>query len=92
MAGNEAGSPTREKTMTDTTKAKRRPDFTAYFVPDRENANWVPIGAAWAHRDGEGFSLKLDLLPNTAGRFVLRSAKTEAAKETSGQPGGEGAP
>ena len=86
MAGDEAGSPTREKTMTDTTKAKRRPDFTAYFVPDRENAGWVAIGAAWSHADGEGFSLKLDLLPNTAGRFVLRSGKAAAAKEASEQP------
>lgn len=77
--------------MTDTTK-KRRPDFTAYFVPDRENANWVPIGAAWSHRDGEGFSLKLDLLPNTAGSFVLRSAKGDASKEPSGQPARESAP
>lgn len=84
MAGNEAGPPTQEKTMTDTTKAKRRPDFTAYFVPDRENASWVAIGAAWAHRDGEGFSLKLDLLPNTAGRFVLRSIKAEAVSDPSG--------
>lgn len=39
MAGDEAGSATRETTMTDQTKAKKRPDFTAYFVPDRENAS-----------------------------------------------------
>lgn len=43
----------------------------------------MPIGAAWAHRDPEGFSLKLDLLPNTAGRFVLRSIKIEAAQDPS---------
>ena len=67
--------------MSDTsTKTGKRPDFTAYFVPDRENASWVPIGAAWSHRDGEGFNLRLDLIPNTAGRFVLRTVKAKAAE------------
>lgn len=58
-------------------KTRKRPEFTAYFVPDREGALWVPIGAAWTHGDGEGFNLKLDLFPNAPGRIVLRAPKTE---------------
>ncbi len=78
MAGNEAGPTTKEKNMTDApTKTKKRPDYTAYFVPERETAPWVSIGAAWGHQDGEGFNLKLDLIPNSPGRIVLRKPKAE---------------
>lgn len=67
--------------MTDTTatQAKRRPDLTAWFVPDRENPYWTAIGAAWAHQDGEGFRIRLDLLPNTPGDIVLRKRKPKEA-------------
>lgn len=64
--------------MTDTTP-KKRPDFTAYFVPDRENPYWTAIGAAWQHQDGEGFSIRLDLLPNAPGDIVLRKRKPKEA-------------
>jgi hypothetical protein len=65
-------------------KPKKRPDFTAYFIPDRENANWVAIGAAWSHGDSEGFNLKFDLIPSNPGRIVLRKPKAEAAPEAGG--------
>lgn len=48
------------------------PAFVAWHVPDRENAKWSRIGAAWHHRDGKGFTLQLDLLPTATGRIVLR--------------------
>jgi hypothetical protein len=65
--------------MSDTAnKTKKRPDLTAYFVPDRKDAAWVAIGAAWSHSDGDGFNLKLDLLPNTPGHLVLRKPKPKA--------------
>lgn len=47
------------------------PAFIAWHVPDRENARWTRIGAAWHHKDDKGFTLQLDLLPPT-GRIVLR--------------------
>lgn len=53
------------------TKATK-PAFVAYHVPDRENAFWSKIGAAWKHEDGEGFTLQLDLMPIASGRIVLR--------------------
>jgi hypothetical protein len=64
--------------MSDTsTKPNTRPDYTAYVVPERENASWIAIGAAWSHEDGEGFSLRLDLIPDKADRdrIVIRKAK-----------------
>lgn len=67
--------------MSDTTKkTRKRPDFTAYFAPDRDNAPWTAIGAAWEHADGEGFNVRLDLVPHTAGKIVLRRPKTEAGE------------
>ncbi len=69
--------------MTDTTRTtngKRSPSFNAYFVQEREGSAWVPIGAAWDHADGNGFSLKLDLIPNVPGRIVLRRPKQKATE------------
>jgi hypothetical protein len=54
------------------TQPENGPDFTVYFVPDRGNARWIPVGAAWQHRDGQGINLALDLMPTSPGRVVLR--------------------
>lgn len=54
-------------------KEKQTPTFIAYHVPDRENAFWTRIGAAWDHKDGEGYTLQLDLVPVATGRIVLRT-------------------
>lgn len=62
--------------MSTETTSKKRPDLIAYFVPERDNARWTEIGAAWANRDGEGFSLRLDLIPTGGtGNIVLRKRK-----------------
>ena len=39
---------------------------------------WQPIGAAWAHRDGEGFNLKLDYLPLNGAEIVIRKPQEKA--------------
>jgi hypothetical protein len=39
---------------------------------------WQPIGAAWAHSDGEGFNVKLEYLPLNATEIVIRKPKAEA--------------
>jgi len=80
MAGNEAGQKQRRKTMSDQ-KPKKRPDFTAYIIPDRDGASWIPIGAAWSHADGDGFNLQLDLIPSTAARIVVRKPKADTAQD-----------
>lgn len=61
------------------TEKKTPPALIAYHVPDREGAPWNRIGAAWDHKDGDGFTLQLDLMPMSGGRIVLRTfdPKTE---------------
>jgi len=39
---------------------------------------WRPIGAVWAHEDGEGFNLKLDYLPLNGAELVIRKPKPKA--------------
>jgi hypothetical protein len=51
---------------------KKLPAFVAYYVPERDGAPWVRLGAAWAHQDGKGFSLDLELMPTNGGRITLR--------------------
>jgi hypothetical protein len=46
-----------------TQKSGNAPAFIAYHVPDRRNAPWIRIGAAWGHKDGEGFSLRVEMIP-----------------------------
>jgi hypothetical protein len=62
----------------------KAPAYIAYHVAERgegkdEKSFWTRIGAAWAHEDGKGFSLSLDLVPVSGGRIVLRvpSEKSE---------------
>ena len=56
------------------------PKLIAYHVAERgEDSFWTRIGAAWDHKDGEGFTLQLDLVPNDGGRIVLRPRRDENA-------------
>lgn len=62
------------------TRETRPPALIAWHVGERDGKNfWTRIGAAWNHRDGEGFALHLDLVPVGTGRIVLR---TPTAAET----------
>ena len=50
------------------------PTIIAYHV--RENGKkgyWIPIGAAWAHKDEKGFNLDIECMPLN-GKIVLRIA------------------
>lgn len=64
---------------------KNEPSYTAYHVRDgktRESKSfWTKIGSAWAHEDGEGFNLRLEMMPFD-GKIVLRSLKTSKRIET----------
>lgn len=64
------------------------PAFHAYAVREREKgkkAVWTRLGAAWAHRDGEGLSLDLEALPvNFDGRIVLLPPKSGASDAQEG--------
>jgi hypothetical protein len=71
----DAVSKTKEMKMTD--KPKNKPSYALYSVRgDGDDANWSRIGAAWDHRDGDGFSIKLEMVPLN-GRIVMRREKSE---------------
>lgn len=53
-------------------KDNKTPDYIVYFVPNRKNAFWTRIGAAWNHKDGKGLNIETDFVPVGDGRFVLR--------------------
>ncbi|WP_421927157.1 hypothetical protein [Neoaquamicrobium sediminum] len=57
-----------------TTESSRTSPTHGVFVVegDGDTAYWTRIGAAWAHRDGEGFNLQLAAIPMT-GRLVVRA-------------------
>ncbi len=57
---------------------KNSPAYIAYHVKDTtagENGDkrgvWTKVGAAWANKDGKGFSVVLDVIP-LDGRLMLR--------------------
>ncbi len=55
--------------------ALKAPSHIAYHVRDREGKKgiWTRIGSAWAHADGKGFSLQVEMVP-LDGRISLRVA------------------
>ncbi len=62
--------------MTDTnntTTNSKKPSHVAYQVRDREGKKgyWTRIGSVWAHNDGKGFNIQLEVVP-LDGRIVLR--------------------
>ena len=66
--------------MTNTTEKKK--PLAAYHVRDgKDDAKsfWTRIGSAWAHQDGDGFTVRLDCIPAN-GRIVIRQARTESRK------------
>jgi hypothetical protein len=65
--------------MSTTEKAEpttsKLPSHVAYHVRDREGqkAIFTRIGAAWPHKDGNGFNIQIETMP-LDGRITLRVA------------------
>jgi len=60
-------------------KKTNRPSHRVFAVTKNgESSFWQPIGAAWAHGDGEGFNVKIDYLPLNGAEIVIRKPKAEA--------------
>jgi hypothetical protein len=69
-----AASQRKENNMSNTTHSK--PTHRAYAVTTKDERKfWREIGALWAHSDGEGFTLKLDLLPLNGAEIVIRTPR-----------------
>jgi hypothetical protein len=59
-------------------KTSNRPTHRVYAVTKNgKHSFWQPIGAAWAHSDGEGFNLRLEYLPLNDAEIVIRRPKAE---------------
>lgn len=56
----------------------KAPTHIAYQVRDREGKKgfWTRIGTAWAHGDGKGFNVQLEVVP-LDGRITLRLASEQ---------------
>ncbi len=66
------------------TQTGKKPTHRLYRVTgDGENSSWTPIGAAWLHRDGNGFSIQCGAVP-LQGRIVMRHI-TERTPAEGGQ-------
>lgn len=61
--------------QTSESPASKSPSHIAYQVRDREGGKgfWTRIGAAWAHKNGDGFNIQLESVP-LDGRITLRVA------------------
>jgi hypothetical protein len=60
-------------------RKSNRPTHRVYAVRriSEDRSRWAEIGAAWAHKDGQGFSLKLNLLPVGEADLVIREIQEE---------------
>ena len=58
--------------------AGRKPDYVAYNVQDSKDGKgyWNKVGAAWSHKDGQGYDIALDSMP-VNGRITLRQMREE---------------
>jgi hypothetical protein len=59
-----------------------QPTYRAFTIVKREEQNdfWTPIGAAFPHKDGNGFNIMLAALP-ISGKIVLRPTKEKQSAE-----------
>jgi hypothetical protein len=57
---------------------QQQPAFTAYTVTKREGQEdwWTPIGAAFPHKNGDGYNIILRTIP-LDGKIVLRPPKSD---------------
>jgi hypothetical protein len=72
-------------TKKETTTKSTKPAYIAYSVrnnsEEQGDSFWTRIGAAFPHKDGNGFNLLIDVVP-LDGRITLRvpSEKTEKSE------------
>jgi hypothetical protein len=65
-----------------TTRTSNKPTHKLYAITKSANTDkgfWQEIGAAWEHRDGDGFNVKLLFLPLVGQDIVIRKVKADTA-------------
>ena len=70
-------------TTKNSNSGSKSPTHLAYQVREAKDGKgfWTKIGAAWAHGDGEGFTLRLDLIPINGAEIVIRTPRAEDGQE-----------
>jgi hypothetical protein len=72
-----AGSEPKELIMTTETNSNRPTHRVYAVIIKKEGAAkgaWLEVGAAWPHRDGKGYNLKLDAIPRSPdAQLVIRT-------------------
>jgi hypothetical protein len=59
------------------------PTHALYFAQgESDKSQWTRIGVAWAHRDGLGYAIKLEMIPLT-GWIQMRVASEVTVHERS---------
>lgn len=69
----------------------RKPDYIAYNVTgDKEGKGYFnKVGAAWQHKDGQGYDLQLESMP-VNGRITLREMREERKRQYDDQRQAQG--
>ncbi len=70
-----------EETKTETTAKGQRPSHIVWFVPDRDSAPWIRIGAQWPTKNGRGYRQALDMVPLGQGNIVVLPNEPKSADE-----------
>lgn len=61
--------------MSNETSSDRKPSHRLYAVMgEGKDAVWVPVGAAWPHRNSNGFGISMYAVP-LQGRLVMMTEK-----------------
>ena len=64
---------------------KSRPTHRIFAVTKSGDKKfWQPIGALWAHSDGQGFNQRLDYLPLNNAEIVIRLIDDKEAEGNGG--------
>lgn len=68
-------------------KKANQPTHRVYAVrkTGQDTSFWAETGAAWANKDGKGFSLKFSLLPVGEADIVVREIQADAEVEGGAQ-------
>jgi hypothetical protein len=68
----------------------KAPTHRVSAVVKKENGEnvWLKIGALWPHKDGKGYSMKLDLLPRGDAELVIRTIEDKQTAQIDQAEGG----
>lgn len=64
-----------------TTSTHSRPTHRVYVVikkPGNSKGRWIEIGAAWPHKDGQGFNLSCDTMPQAGAEIIIRKIREKS--------------